>query len=335
MSRDRNIDHWDAEDVEAWESGGNKIARRNLIWSIFAEHVGFSIWSIWSVMVLFMPQNAYHIDAAGKFYLVAMQGLASGDIKACWIICTNPVATVANRKIVITGLEAAELVITQDAYQATATDHYADIVLPATLWAESDAVMVNSERNLTLLQASIPPAGQARPDWQLICQVAAHMGFGEDFDFSSSEQVFDEIRRFSNPKTGYDLRGVSYARLRQTPLQWPCPPDDDRDRHPIRYLNDGVSQDLFVDADGHRPRLAFPTPSRRAVFHARPHMDPHELPDDDFPLVLNTGRLQHQWHTMTKTGKVARLNKLDSGPFVEIHPSDASRSASSTANPSS
>ncbi len=205
--------------------------------------------------------------------------LADGDIKACWIICTNPVATVANRKTVITGLEAAELVITQDAYRATATNHYADIVLPATLWAESDAVMVNSERNLTLLQQSIPPAGQARPDWQLICQVAAHMGFGEHFNYESSEQVFDEIRRFANPKTGYDLRGASYARLRQTPLQWPCPPDDDNDRHPIRYLNDGVSQDLHVDENGHRPRLAFPTPSRRAAFFARPHMDARELPD--------------------------------------------------------
>ena len=229
--------------------------------------------------------------------------LAAGEIKACWIICTNPVATVANRQTVIAGLEAAELVITQDAYASTATNRYADIVLPAALWAEADAVMVNSERNLTLLAAAIPAAGDARPDWQLICQVAAHLGFGEHFDFSSSEQIFDEIRRFSNPATGYDLRGVSYARLRQTPLQWPCPPDDDADRHPIRYLNDGISQELFVDADGHRPRLAFPTPSRRAVFHARPHMEPRELPDDDFPLVLNTGRLQHQWHTMTKTGQ--------------------------------
>ena len=248
--------------------------------------------------------------------------LADGAIKACWIICTNPVATVANRKTVITGLENAQLVITQDAYRTTATNHYADIVLPATLWAESDAVMVNSERNLTLLQASIPPAGQARPDWQLICQVAAHMGFGEHFRYGSSEEIFDEIRRFANPKTGYDLRGATYARLRETPLQWPCPPDDN-DRHPIRYLNDGVSQDLYVDENGRRPRLAFPTPSRRAAFHPRPHMDARELPDDDFPLVLNTGRLQHQWHTMTKTGKVDKLNKLDSGPFVEIHPVDA------------
>lgn len=252
--------------------------------------------------------------------------LAAGEIKACWIICTNPVASVANRSTVIAGLEAAELVITQDAYRDTATNAYADIVLPATLWAESDAVMVNSERNLTLLQQSILPAGQARPDWQLICQVAAHMGFGEHFAYRSSEEIFDEIRGFWNPRTGYDLRGVSYPRLRQTPLQWPCPPDDDADRHPVRYLNDGVSQERFVDENGHAPRLAFPTVSRRAIFFARPHVDARELPDPAvpaYPFVLNTGRLQHQWHTMTKTGRVEALNKLDSGPFVEIHPDDA------------
>ena len=269
-----------------------------------------------------LPPGTIRTDV-GPGTIEMFERLASGDIKACWIICTNPVATVANRGTVIAGLQTAELVITQDAYRANATNQYADIVLPAALWAESDAVMVNSERTMTLLQSCIPPAGQARPDWQLICQVAAHMGFGEHFEFSSSEQVFDEIRRFSNSQTGYDLRGVSYSRLRQTPLQWPCPPDDDTGRSPIRYLNDGVSQQEFVDADGHRPRLAFPTASRRAAFHPRPHMEPDELPDEDFPLVLNTGRLQHQWHTMTKTGTVARLNKLNSGPFVELHPSDA------------
>ncbi len=79
--RNRNIEHWDAEDVQAWEAGGKKIANRNLIWSIVAEHVGFSIWSIWSVMVLFMPQNVYHIDAAGKFYLVAMPTLVGAFLR--------------------------------------------------------------------------------------------------------------------------------------------------------------------------------------------------------------------------------------------------------------
>jgi NADPH-dependent sulfite reductase flavoprotein alpha-component len=235
--------------------------------------------------------------------------MAAGDIKACWIICTNPVASVPNRATVITGLEAAELVVTQDAYGDTATNRYADIVLPAALWAEADAVMVNSERTLTLVRQCIAPAGQSRPDWQLICQVADAMGFGAHFAYESSEQIFDEIRQFWNPKTGYDLRGASYERLRQTPLQWPCPPGDDSARHPIRYLNDG--------------RLAFATPSGRAVFHARPHMEPRELPDDDYRFVLNTGRLAHQWHTMTKTGRVDKLNKLNGKPFVEINPDDA------------
>src|SRR3978361_2503234 len=79
--RSRDIEHWDAEDVEAWDAGGKTVAKRNLIWSIVAEHVGFSIWSIWSVMVLFMPQAVYHIDAAGKFYLVAMPTLVGAAMR--------------------------------------------------------------------------------------------------------------------------------------------------------------------------------------------------------------------------------------------------------------
>lgn len=260
---------------------------------------------------------------AGPGTVEMFRGLAEGTIKAAWIICTNPVATVSNRKTVIAGLEAAELVIAQDAYTETATNAYADLLLPATLWAEADAVMVNSERNLTLLQQSVPPIGDARPDWRIIADVATAMGF-PGFDFASSAEVFDEIKRFANPATGYDLRGVSYAALREGPMQWPCA-ERDRRRNPIRYINDGVSQTPFVDENGHRPRLAFATPSRRAVFWPRPHMLPDEMPDDDYPFLLNTGRLQHQWHTMTKTGKIDKLTKLTGAPFVEVHPADAER----------
>ena len=107
------------------------------------------------------------------------------------------------------------------------------------------------------------------PDWQIIAEMAGAMGYADAFDYASSEEVFEELKQFWNPKTGYDLRGVSYARLARTPVQWPAPPVDpdggaDDGRNPIRYLNDGISQDLFVGADGRRPRLAFPTPSRRA-----------------------------------------------------------------------
>ena len=251
--------------------------------------------------------------------------MADGQIKACWIVCTNPVASVANRKTALGGLERAELVITQDAFLETETNEYADVLLPAALWTESEGVMVNSERNLTLFQPAVRTPGQALPDWQIIARIACEMGFSESFSYGSAEEVFDEIKRFWNPATGYDLRGASYDRLRQTPLQWPCPPEGTPDRNPIRYLNDGVSQTRLVREDGSVPRLAFPTPSGRAVFFARPHLLPEEMPDDDFPFLLNTGRLAHQWHTMTKTGKVAKLNKLNPKPFVEIHPDDAAR----------
>ncbi|MEU8075218.1 bifunctional nitrate reductase/sulfite reductase flavoprotein subunit alpha [Catellatospora citrea] len=251
----------------------------------------------------------------GKGTVEMFSRMADGQIKACWIMCTNPVASVGNRRTVIAGLEAAELVITQDAYAETETNAYADVVLPAATWSETDGIMINSERNLTLVSAAVPPPGQALPDWQLIARVAAEMGYADAFDYASAEEVFAELRRFANPQTGYDLRGVTYERLRQTPVQWPAAPDGPA-RNPVRYLDGRL-------ADGDRPRLTFPTASGRAVFHPRPHLPAAELPDDDYPFVLNTGRLQHQWHTMTKTGKVAKLGKLNPAPFVEIHPADA------------
>lgn len=259
---------------------------------------------------------------SGSGTIDMFQRAAAGEIKAVWIICSNPVASVANRKTVIEALESAELVIAQDVYTDTATTAYADVLLPATLWVEAEGVTVNSDRTLTLVRDVVPPPGEALPDWLLICRVAQAMGF-EGFDFSSSAEVFDEIRGFFNPQTGWDLRGVTYERLRETPVQWPASPGDEETRHPIRYVNDGVSQSLHVADDGSIPRLAFATPSRRAQFLARPHLPPAELPDDDYPWVLNTGRLPHHWHTLTKTGKIAKLAKLHPGPFVEVHPADA------------
>jgi sulfite reductase (NADPH) flavoprotein alpha-component len=249
--------------------------------------------------------------------------MKAGRIKACWIICTNPVATVANRRNVIAGLQAAELVITQDAFYDTETNRYADMMLPGALWAEAEGVMINSERNLTLMQKAIDPPGEAMPDWQIIARIACEMGFADAFTYASAEEVFEEIKQAWNPKTGYDIRGASYVRLRETPLQWPIAPDGADNRNPIRYLNDGISQKLKVNEDGSRPRLVFATESGKGIFLARPNLLPAELPDDEYPFVLNTGRLQHQWHTMTKTGKIPTLNKLNPGPFVEIHPEDA------------
>ncbi|MHC6224498.1 molybdopterin-dependent oxidoreductase [Pseudomonas sp. X10] len=261
----------------------------------------------------------------GEGTVALFEQMATGEVKACWIICSNPVASVANRQQVIDGLQKAELVITQDAFLDTETNRYADILLPAALWAEGEGVMINSERNLTLMPQAVEPPGESLPDWQIIARIACAMGYAEAFSYASAEAVFDEIRRFWNPATGYDLRGIDYAGLRQKPRQWPSAPGREDDRSPLRYHNDGSSQTLLRDAEGRQPTLAFPTPSGRGRFFPRPWMPPPELPDDEFPLVLNTGRVQHQWHTLTKTGKVPSLNKLEPGPFVELHPEDANR----------
>lgn len=257
----------------------------------------------------------------GKGTVDMFERMAAGEIKACWVICTNPVASVPNRQKVIAGLQKAELVIAQDAFLETETNRYADILLPGALWAEAEGVMINSERNLTLMQQAVNPPGEAMADWEIIARVACEMGFSQGFNFNSAAEVFDEIKRFYNPQTGYDLRGVSHARLRQSPLQWPCA-EDASERNPIRYLNNGINQPLKMDDQG-KPDLVFATASGKAQFHARPHVDAEEMPDAEFPMVLNTGRVQHQWHTLTKTGKIPTLNKLNPGTFVEIHPQDA------------
>ncbi|MFE9458655.1 molybdopterin-dependent oxidoreductase [Streptomyces californicus] len=262
-------------------------------------------------------------DGSGSGTVDMFRRMAEGEIKACWIICTNPVASVAGRRTVVAGLEAAELVVTQDVFAETETNAHADVVLPAALWAESEGVMVNSERTLTLSRRAVEPPGEAWPDWRIIAEVARAMGYEDAFAYTSAEEVFAEITRASNPRTGYDLRGVTYERLRATPVQWPAADAGGPARNPVRYLNDGVSQELAVRPDGSVPRLAFPLPGGRAVFHARPHLPPAEMPDEDFPYLLNTGRLQHQWHTLTKTAKIGRLNRLDPGPFIEVHPDDA------------
>jgi sulfite reductase (NADPH) flavoprotein alpha-component len=249
----------------------------------------------------------------------------------------------------------------QDAFQPTETTRYADILLPGALWAEAEGTMVNSERNVTLMPRAVAPPGEARPDWQIIAQVAQRMGFGEHFHYAGASAVFDEIRQTWNPQTGYDLRGMDYAKLREQPCQWPMAPGAKRGE-PIRYLSHEIGfpltlgerekrsqlcseamtefypvvSDQKIDGqrlsplpagegqgEGERIFIRFPTESGRAQFFARPFLPPAEQPDASFPFVLTNGRVEHQWHTLTKTGKVAALNRLNPGAFVQIHPLDA------------
>lgn len=252
-------------------------------------------------------------EAGGAGAIAMFEAMTRKEIRACWIICSNPVATIANRSNAVSGLNTAELVIVQDAYADTETATKADILLPGALWAEADGVQVNSDRTMTLARQAVPPPGEALADWEIIARVARAMGFESGFSFSSAAEVFEEISLFTNPVTGYDISGISHARLREGPVQWPCAPGDTAARHPIRYLPERGGLPIF------------PTKTGRGIFFPRPWMRPREWPDDKFPFVLNSGRLQHQWHTLTKTGRVPGLNRLNPGPFVEIAPDDAAR----------
>ncbi|MBU6409270.1 MAG: nitrate reductase [Verrucomicrobia bacterium] len=249
--------------------------------------------------------------------------LEAGKVKAVWIIGTNPVASMPNRSRVITGLQRAELVVVQDAFHPTETSRFADILLPGALWAEADGTMVNSERTITLMQPAVAPPGEAQADWRIISRVAGLLGYERHFDYESAGEVFDEIRETSNLETGYDLRGISYEQLRQQPQQWPCAPGETVGR-PVRYAAHQTPTSVAgLEGSSARAALRFPTASGKAQFFARPCLPPAEMPNAGFPFVLTTGRVAHQWHTLTKTGKVAALNKLNPGPFLEIHPEDA------------
>jgi ferredoxin-nitrate reductase len=201
-------------------------------------------------------------------------------------------------------MQNAELVIVQDAYHPTETGQLAHVLLPAAQWAEREGTMTNSERRISLLERSCDPAGEARPDWQILAALAKRLGFEEAFNWPNSEAVFEEYKGLTIGRDT-DIGGVSYKRLRKETVQWPCPTAD----HP------GTPR-LYADGK-------FPNEDGRAWFCLPQFLPIAEEPDTEFPLVLTTGRLRDQWHTMTRTGHIPALLKVESRPFLELHPDDA------------
>lgn len=243
---------------------------------------------------------------------VAMfKALEEKNLKAIWIIATNPVASVANRKHVIAGLENAELVIVQDAYHPTETTAYADILLPGAVWAEGEGTMVNSERCVTLMQQAVDPPGDAMPDWKIIAIVAQHMGYQDSFSYNTADEVFDEIKRTRNPKTQYVLDAIHYEKLRGQSIKWPS------------YEGmENISRRYLLDQPG---IMNFATENGKAKFWAHDDKFSVNESNNDYPLILTNGRLPHQWHTRTKTGAIETLNRLNPSPFLQLHPSNAER----------
>jgi anaerobic selenocysteine-containing dehydrogenase len=230
--------------------------------------------------------------------------LDRGELRALWIIGTNPAATMPNLSKIRSALRKAELLVVQDAYVPTETTRFAHVVLPAAVHFEQEGTFCNSERRVTLMEQILPPPADAKPDWWWVQQAALRLGFDSMARYESAEQIFDEFVRTTAGRPN-DQSALHYRLLREKgPQQWPSPALGNSSER--RYLNG-----------------QFPTQSGRAQFWPRPHLPPDETPDPQYPLILTTGRILHHWHTRTKTGLVAQLNQIDPGPFLQMHPADA------------
>ena len=241
----------------------------------------------------------------GTSALDMFEAAARGDIRALWIVCTNPAASMPDLDLVEKALRQAELVIVQDAYHPTETTLFADVLLPAAQWPEKDGVMTNSERRLTHLPKLVDPPGEALPDAEIFTRFAAEMGWKASFASPAATDIFDEFAALT-AGTGCDYSGVSHERLAvEGPLQWPVP---DR-AHP------GTAR-LYADG-------CFPTADSRARFVPVEHAEPAEPTDARFPLTLTTGRVRDHWHTLTRTGKAPALAARTPEPVLDLHPRDA------------
>lgn len=233
------------------------------------------------------------------------EALDNGKMKAIWIICTNPLVSMPDVRKVETALQKAKFVIVQEMSSRSDTLKYADLILPAASWAEKEGTMTNSERRISYLSKVIEPPGEAIPDTEIICRFAKAMGYNE-FNYKNTSEVFDEHCKLTKG-TNIDISGLNYQILKSKgTAQWPYPSGADN----------GISR-LFTD---HK----FYTPNGNAQIHACPDANESEKITEDLPLILTTGRVRDQWHTMTKTGKVNKLKQHISQAFLEIHPKDAS-----------
>ncbi|MGJ0505936.1 MAG: nitrate reductase [Methylocystis sp.] len=249
----------------------------------------------------------------GRKAVDMFHAVARGEIKALWIACTNPAASLPDADAMRAALGRLDFLVVSDTTRATDTTLAgAHLLLPAQGWGEKNGTVTNSERRISRQRGFLPAPGAARPDWAIFAGVARRMGFS-GFDYRSAADVFREhaaLSAFENDgRRDFDIGGLAqasddaYAAL--APVQWPVRAGEKQGR--ARLFGAG----------------GFYTPDRRARFVAPAAPALAARVSDAFPLRLNTGRVRDQWHTMTRSGVSPRLALHLPEPFVEIHPDDA------------
>lgn len=245
--------------------------------------------------------------------------MAKGEIKAIWIMATNPMVSLPNRNEIEIALKTCEMVVVSDCMADTDTMDFADVKFPATTWAEKDGTVTNSERRISRQRGILAAPGESRHDWQIISDIAVKMGFEDAFNYKHPAEIFVEHAGLSGYKNGsdnypvrdFDISGLAtlsnadYDAL--LPVQWP-----------VNATYPNGCQHIFADN-------RFYTPSGKANFIAVEAKLPKQKASESYPYGVNSGRVRDHWHTMTRTGKSASLAKHTKEPFIAMHSNDLTK----------
>ncbi|KPU44076.1 formate dehydrogenase H [Oxobacter pfennigii] len=233
-------------------------------------------------------------DKPGLTVSEMMKSAHEGGIKALYIMGENPMVSDPDTKHVKESLEHLELLVVQDIF-LTETAELADVVLPASSFAEKDGTFSNTERRVQRIRKAIPNVGNSKADWEIIVDLMNKMGY--ESHYNSVSEIFEEIASLTP-----SYAGITYERIEETGIQWPCPTQD----HPGTKV---LHKESFSRGKGLFKPVAF----QPAV----------ELPDDEYPIILTTGRNLYHYHTMTMTGKTEGLMNIAGENYIEINPINA------------
>ena len=254
----------------------------------------------WNIDKEFLPKKR------GLFQTDIFPAIETGQIKGMWIIATNPMTSMTNTARIRKILEKLDFLVVQDAYQDCESNQYANVYLPAGVWAEKEGCFTNTERRVNLIRNVIKPHGDSKPDLWIFNQMAKRFSQSEKMKFpETSEEVFEELRQLSKGRM-LDYSGMSYEKLEeQKGIQWPCTEGEETGN--ARLYTDGK----------------FQHPDGKAKLLALPFVDNNEVPDDEYPFWMNSGRVVEHFHTRTRTGKVGNINKFSPTPYMEMNPDSA------------
>lgn len=254
-------------------------------------------------------------DGPGLKAVDMFEAVHRGDIRVIWIMGTNPAVSLPDSARVREALARCPTVIVSDCVAHTDTTDLADILLPAAGWGEKDGTVTNSERCISRQRRFLPLPAEVKPDWWIMSSVAGKLGFGEAFNYGRPADIFREHAALSahenNGERLFNLAGLvtlsdsGYDGLK--PVQWPV----------LDNIGPFATDSIRLFTDGR-----FVTENQRARFVAIDTKLPSQQTNEEYPMVVNTGRIRDQWHTMTRTANTPRLLSHRSEPYLDVHPDD-------------